>query len=257
MNYQVFQLISPYLNKNTYIFSALVCREWHKIINKDIYSTPYSCLTTKSLLSYADKNLKLVYNKKGFIIIGGLESTINMIGDFESIKYLHTKTDIMSPLYSHYATSNGNLEIMKWFRSNGCGFTDNTFGDAALNGNLENMKWLLENGCHFNYDTFTRAAENGNLENMKWLFSYGCKFDGYTFDGPAKHGNLDTMKWLLENGCGFGHNTFNFAVKNGNLDNMKWLKSNKCPFDNYTFKFAAQNGNQENIEWLKANGCPQ
>ena len=113
MNYQVLTLIQPYFANNNIIFASLVNKDWHQIINKDTYSTPYSCLTTKSLLTYASDNLHLVYNEK-------VKEVIIKLGNVDTIKYLHTKTDIIDSKYLNYAVQNGNLENMKWLISNGC-----------------------------------------------------------------------------------------------------------------------------------------
>ena len=45
-------------------------------------------------------------------------------------------------------------------------FSSNLMSIVALHGNLENMKWLKSNGCPWNHLTFQSAAKNGNLENM-------------------------------------------------------------------------------------------
>ena len=143
MDYQVFDLVQPYLHENHLIFASLVCKDWLtiiKIINKKIYSTPYNVLTSPTLLSYADQYLNLAYDET-------VKETIIKIGNLDSIKYLHTKTDIINTRYLNYATKNGLLEVMKWLLENGCSFDINTFNYAVKNGSKENMKWLQEQGC--------------------------------------------------------------------------------------------------------------
>ena len=222
MNYQVLNLIQPYLAKNNLIFASLVNKDWQQIINKENYKTPYSVLTTKSLLSYSVSHLQLVINEK-------VKEVIIKLGNVDTIKYLHTKTDIIDPKYLNYAARHGHLEIIIWLKNNGCEFGQDTFCIAAQNGNLRNMKWLFENGCQFSQDIFCIAAKNGSLCNMKWLLDNGCPFDDRTFGTAVKNGNLCNMKWLKANGCEFSHNTFEYAAQNGNLENMKWLKDNGCP----------------------------
>ena len=203
MDYQVFDLVLPYLPESHLIFASLVCKDWLniiKIINKNKYKTPYNVLTTKNLLSYADKYLDLAYNEK-------VKEVFIKVGDLESIKYLHTKTEITDSKYLHYAIENGNLDTMKGLQAIGCVFGHDTFTTAAKNGNLDNMKWLHKNGCPFGYNTFSMTAENGNLENMKWLKSNGCKFSKYTFNMAAQNGNICNMKWLQGIGCEYGVNT--------------------------------------------------
>ena len=215
MDYQVFDLVAPYIDKSHHIFVSLVCKDWLNIINKKKYSTPYNVLTTKSLLSYADQYLNLVCGREK------VKETIIKIGNLESIKYLHTKTHLIHSRYFTCAARNGNLNTMKWILGSGCEFGHDTFTTAAKNGNLDNMKWLKKNGCPFGYNTFSMTAENGNLENMKWLQDNGCKFSKYTFYKAVENGNLDNMKWLQGIGCEYGVNTFKLAVKNGSKENMK------------------------------------
>ena len=225
MDYQVFDLVQPYIDKSHLIFASLVCKDWLniiKIINKKTYSTPYKTLTSPTLLSYADQYLNLAYDEK-------VKETIIKMGNPESIKYLHTKTDILDGVYFNYAVENGLLDAMKCLLEIGCEFCDFTFNIAALHGNLDNMKWLKDNGCEFGEQTFAHAA---------------------------KHGNLDNMKWLLDKGTQFSFDTFACATSKGILDNMKWLKSNGCQFDDYTFIEAIYNGSKENVQWLLDNGCP-
>ena len=225
MDYQVFDLVQPYIDKSHLIFVALVCKDWLNIINKKTYKTPYKTLTSPTLLSYADQYLDLAYNEK-------VKEVFIKVGDLESIKYLHTKTHLIHSRYFTCAARHGTLNTMKWLLGYGCEFGHDTFTRAAIYGNLENMKWLHENGCPYGYNTFSMAAFNGNLENMKWLLEIGCKFSKYTFYKAVENGNLENMKWLLENGCSFDINTFNYAVKNGSKENMEWLQEQGCPASN-------------------------
>ena len=253
MNYQVFDLIAPYLNKDIHIFPALVCKGWNHIIN-DIkqtneYKTPYNVLILQSLLSYSEKNLKLVINenvKEVIIKLGNLD-TIKSIELYNSrfFSFLQNNTIKLSRKnYMRYAIESGNLENMKWLKTNGCGFDGNQVATK------DHMSWLQDNGCHFN-----SAATNGNLENMKWLKLNGCPFNFSTFNYAARNGNLENMKWLKSNGCHFNYSTFYEAAKYGNLDNMKWLFENGCDFNMTTFIGATRNGNLDNIQWLTDNGC--
>ena len=175
MNHLICKLVYPYLNEDYLTIYKLVCRDFRDNINlgyRGKVITPHSVLTSKSLLSYSKKNLKLVIDEK-------VKETIIKIGDLDSIKYLYTETDIIYPKCLNISVENGNLDIMKWFIENGCPFDAFTFTAAAKNGNLDNMKWLLENGCPFGKDpfgkgTFMYAKENGNQENIDWLIDNGC-----------------------------------------------------------------------------------
>ena len=100
-----------------------------------------------------------------------------------------------------WAAKNGNLDILKWLKRNGCPWNEDTFTAAATHGNLENMKWLKKNGCHWKENTFYGAVENGNIENMAWLKENNCPCKGTTFYLAVKGGNIETINWLKDNGC--------------------------------------------------------
>jgi len=217
MDYHTLKIVYQYLHSNSYIFYALISKDCKDIINSirkdNIYETKYEVLTSKSLLSYSEKNLKLVIDenvKEVIIKIGDLKSIKSIelynsrfFGSFQSYEIKKLKNG-----YLLYAIYRGNLVNIKWLFDNGCPFCSYTFAYAACNGNLVNMKWLHSKGCEFGFNTFCESAFNGNLENMKWLYANGCPFDDNTFNSAARNGNLDNMKWLLENGCPFDHLTF-------------------------------------------------
>ena len=140
MNYQVLNLIQPYFDESNLFFYALVSKEWHTIINKKNYSTPYSCLTTKSLLSYSHDKLKLVIDEK-------VKEVIIKLGTLSAIQYLHTKTDIIDPKYLNYAALSGHLDTMKWLKSKGCLIGVGSFQCASREGHVDAMKWLQGQGC--------------------------------------------------------------------------------------------------------------
>jgi len=226
MDYQVLELVCPYLDKDEAIFHALVNKDWLQVTNYRVkdqpsFGTPYHVLTSPTLLAYSESTLSLAYNDK-------VAEAILKIGNLETIQLLHSKYDLKNKKYMTSAAINGHLLVMKWLLDNGCDVAWNTFSCAAQNGNIENMKWLKDSGSGFGYYTFNSAARKGNLETMKWLKENGCQFDSYTFSRAAQNGNLLAMKWLKDNDCQFGIDTYHHATLNGNLENMKWLKDNGC-----------------------------
>ena len=154
MEYQVLELIYPYLDKKESIFQALVCREWFEIIKFQgqggSFVTPYSILVSPTLLSYSNSLLNLVYNEK-------IAKAIIKIGDLETIKLFGSTYDLRYDRnYMDLSAKHGHLETMKWLFKNGSKLDIHTFDAAARNGNISAMKWLLDNRCGFKY-----AVENG------------------------------------------------------------------------------------------------
>lgn len=83
------------------------------------------------------------------------------------------------------------------------------FNTAALLGDLENLKWLKTNGYLYSPYTFSCAVSNGNLENIKWLKENGCKFDKSTMSDAVYKTLLDkkfkdNIIWLIDNNCPWG-----------------------------------------------------
>ena len=61
----------------------------------------------------------------------------------------------------HYfviASEAGNLEIMKWLRSEGCPWNAATCSGAASNGHLDVLKWVIDNGCPYEVNKYTNTA---------------------------------------------------------------------------------------------------
>jgi len=91
MEYQVLELVEPYLDKNDSIFHALVSKEWLQVVKMrdESFITPYGVIISHTLLGYSINFLNLV-----------------CIDKIEKIKGNIIK--------------NGNLENMKWLKENGC-----------------------------------------------------------------------------------------------------------------------------------------
>merc|ERR1719331_2788212 len=76
------------------------------------------------------------------------------------------------------------------------------FYNACAGGNLEALKWLRSEGCPWDEGTFAAAAERGHLEVVKWLRSEGCpRIDREACAVAAEHGHLEVVKWLRSEGC--------------------------------------------------------
>ena len=67
---------------------------------------------------------------------------------------------------------------------------------AAGGGQLEILKWLRSEGCPWDASACAGAAKCGHLEVLKWLRSEGCPWDSSTWFSAAE----STREWLKENG---------------------------------------------------------
>ena len=71
----------------------------------------------------------------------------------------------------------------------------------ARNGNVELLKFLREQGCPWDRFTCYKAAENGHLECLKYAHEKGCPWHEYTCSNAAFNGHLECLKYAHENGC--------------------------------------------------------
>ena len=69
------------------------------------------------------------------------------------------------------------MEALKWLRSEGCPWDEDTCGEAALMGHLDVVKYAHENGCPWDEEVCRAAAECGNLDVLKYARENGCPWD--------------------------------------------------------------------------------
>ena len=177
--------ISSFFDKNEFIYSGIICKEWTHHETKNT--------STNSFLS-SESRLKEAIDS-GFVPTGKTLTRAIKVGNLECIKQLWSKIRKFRDYDFSTAAQYGNLDNMKWLLTKGCPFGEGTFHFDLCHA----MK--LSDGCAVCDDTFAFATRNGNLDNMKWLLANGCPFRYDTFDIAARNGNLDNMKWLLANGC--------------------------------------------------------
>ena len=160
MDYHTLNLVSHYLDSKSYIFYALISKDCKGIINSirkgNKYETKYEVLTSKSLLCYSHDILNIVYDEN-------VKETIIKIGDLDSIKYLHTKTDIIDSEWLNIAAENRDLTTMKWLFDNGCKLTYSMYFFAVCNFHLDISAWLKDNGCPTTRPASEYCARNYNI----------------------------------------------------------------------------------------------
>ncbi len=74
----------------------------------------------------------------------------------------------------------GHLNVLRWARSQGCPWNEETCAKAAWGGHLEVLQWLRSQGCPWNAWTYAFAVLGGHLEVFQWVRSQGCLWDDYT-----------------------------------------------------------------------------
>lgn len=155
------------------------------------------------------------------------------------------------------AARGGHLELLKYLREKGCGWSKNTFIRAARGAHLHVLKWLRECECPLDIDSMSYpAARSGSLETLQWVHDNGCPWNKSMCAAAAKGGHLEILKWLRGNGCPWDDDTCTQAAMHGHLEVLKWARENECPWDRGTCNFAAEWGQLETLKWSHENGCP-
>ena len=100
------------------------------------------------------------------------------------------------------AAQAGQLEVLKWAKSRGCGFPwDVICAFAAVGGSIPVLRWARAQGCPWDAETCASAAEGGHLEMLKYLTSQGCPWDADTIAMATVNNHQHILRWAVEKGC--------------------------------------------------------
>ena len=117
--------------------------------------------------------------------------------------------------------------LLKWARSQGCPWDDQTCANAAGGGHLQVLQWARSQGCPWDDDTCAHAAWGGHLEVLQWAHAHGCPWDEWTCAYAASGGHLEVLKWARANGCPWDEKTCTNAVRHPEV--LQWARMNGCP----------------------------
>jgi len=85
--------------------------------------------------------------------------------------------------------------MLQWAHANGCPCPELNIllGIAAMSGNVEMMTWFREQGCQLRGRLCARAAEYGRLVLLRWLREQGGPADLDVCTYRATHGGHDEV----------------------------------------------------------------
>ena len=176
-------------------------------------------------------------------------------GRKKSFVAFHMREPTAEELFAK-ACHQGQMEIAKWLRSEGCPWSAKACENAACEGHLEILKWLRSEGCPWDKEACTYAAYGGHLEILKWLRSEGCPWDEDACAYAAGEGHLEVLRWLKSEGCTWSAQAYLSAAQGGHLEILKWLRSEGCPWNEWTCWAAAEENHVHVFQWLLSQGCP-
>ena len=194
------------------------------------------------------------------ILLGAIEG-----GDKATVRYLRgcgpdpaPRVCEWHPRGLHAAVSSGNVELVKWLRS------DDVAGPSGER-------------CPWDAWVLYAAVESGSMELVKWLRSdkaaglggEKCPWDAKVLQAAAMRRNVELVKWLRSEEaagpdgqpCPWDEGVLWAAVKTGNLELVKWLRSDeavgpggeRCPSNGAVVIALRRCRHAELAEWLTAD----
>eukprot|EP00953_Heterococcus_sp_UTEX-ZZ885_P003743 2536-Heterococcus_DN1.PRE.4 len=138
-----------------------------------------------------------------------------------------------------YAAQNGNVNMLKCLRQNGCVFTRATCTLAASAGRLPALQYILQ--CE--------EIEGGH-ELSKWVSYFGIKY-------AAGSGNIELVQWIQQKLRGRMFDDAMYAAAcRGQTAMCQYLHSQQCPWEEEASIAAAHVGHVETLVWLQEHGRP-
>jgi hypothetical protein len=151
----------------------------------------------------------------------------------------------------------GNAEMLRWLKSRGCLFNEQTSRSGAETpDNLHALQYLYEQGCPWHDRICGTAGEAGDLEQLKWLHAHGATLDEAAAEIAASGGAVHVLEWMQQQGVEFCEMTMTFAAMHGHLQLCQWLRAQQCPWNGAAATVAAFGRHCAVLRWLIENGCP-
>jgi len=103
--------------------------------------------------------------------------------------------------FSELCALHGYKDLLRWGLENLVSFSWDAYtcSNAAKNGNLELLKWARAQGCPWNGTTLLHACAEGHLEVVQWALDNHCDCDFATaLHVMAKHGHFHVLDYFYE-----------------------------------------------------------
>ena len=104
----------------------------------------------------------------------------------------------LKTLYCCRAAENGNIDILKWLRAQGCPWSESTLGAAAMNGHTDIVHWAFFHDAPYNNLTCACAARGGHLHILLWLRDQFCPCDALTYIAARCYNRVGILDCLSE-----------------------------------------------------------
>ena len=218
---------------------------------------------TRALLDWAKIHRYFKYDSN--MLIGCVQND-----DFNNLRYICEECTYIEDFKTNTyiidsALRKGNLEIVKYLRSQGFDWGYNSFNAAVecvgsndIHGNNKYYKlieYLIFNYCRFNRKTSAVAARYGNLELLMWLVDNGCEVNKLTFGKAVTCDNVNVLKYLKKIKCTYSKNIYENAINANNIKAIDWLLKNNFQQPENVAEYAFDIGNMDMYIFLLKKGC--
>ncbi|CAM9890568.1 unnamed protein product, partial [Chrysoparadoxa australica] len=156
---------------------------------------------------------------------------------------------------------NGDLDMAKCMRENGCPISNGAGIKLAGKGELDCIRWIISQDVPLHGRMYYDAAKAGHFHVMKWLHANTtCDWDINAFKGAAARGDIPMLEWMLQHHGPAGTDSIAASVPHaariGDLELLQLLQTNNCPITHHAAMGAASGGHLHVLSWLYDNGFP-
>jgi hypothetical protein len=211
-----------------HIFSALIlkfCPVWMTIswIGKNNY-------VHSGRLSTGLHNKVMEFSPEYFQFFDWLDKQGCEVGDAMVSAVATRKIEIMewclqhgadlTPEVTKYAVA--DLKILKYLRSRGCPFTEETFEHAVSTEKPEIVKYLLKKKCPWNAKICSRTRL---LPTLQFLHEHGCPWDVSVTENLRWSRDWELIMWAVDHGCPWTAELQKTMKEEGGKKVAAWVKA--------------------------------
>lgn len=206
------------------------------------------------IVEYCLENRCPFANETGYEYIMALVN-LDIPDAFKMIKLLLTFSVPWNEQVCAEAAGRAHIEALKWLRSTGCVWNEDTFYSALESCDLSTVQYCIDNNCAVNDDDRLYACAvrcEDPIEMLRILKEHNYKsWTAVTCAVAAQENKIRVLHWLRQNGCPWNEHVCHEAVKNENIKILKYAPNNCCPWTKETYAYCFDREDGIEHEFLK------
>jgi ankyrin repeat protein len=261
LSYDTVLLILEKTRKCDEVFLRLVCYGLAGLIKPSGWSKYKVRKLFPSSISRLELGLSVGVLKHKLVLSVYIAETSSL----ETMKYAYetygnNRTNFWYALTCAVAAGNGNIEMVKYLRANGCQWNREACDRAALQGHLKMLNFLHVNGCNWDDNTFLAALKGGNRNVIEYLVENNCPMTNHTHHRyvhglVVRHGNIELLEYVMNALNVTNVSTTDvepciIAAKHGHREMLQYLIDRDFPWDSRITSVAASNGHFDLVKYI-------